>query len=212
MTNAIARSGPVHFQSLEAELELVRPHFRGETLNAGCGDRDLGPWLAAQGITRLINYDLQSAIEGAVLGSLENMPFADGTFQTILCNAVLEHVADINAVMAEIARVLAPGGRAVIAVPFLQPYHPCPGDFRRYTAQGLSDLGTSHGLASIAVHPVHSAAQSIGWILWEIAKEKGRLWKMVVWPIVFAWTRISLKTDPKIRKNANTFQIVFEKP
>jgi SAM-dependent methyltransferase len=53
---------------------------------------------------------------------VQNMPFADGSYDFVLCNHVLEHVADDGAALAEIARVLAPSGVAVITV---------PGDFRR---------------------------------------------------------------------------------
>lgn len=47
----------------------------------------------------------------------EHLPFADASFDLLLLHEVLEHVADDAASAAEIARVLAPGGRAVIFVP-----------------------------------------------------------------------------------------------
>ncbi|MDQ6662031.1 MAG: bifunctional 2-polyprenyl-6-hydroxyphenol methylase/3-demethylubiquinol 3-O-methyltransferase UbiG [Chloroflexota bacterium] len=40
----------------------------------------------------------------------ESLPFADGSFSTIVCLDVLEHVRNLQATIAEIARVLAPGG------------------------------------------------------------------------------------------------------
>ncbi len=45
-----------------------------------------------------------------VQGFAEQMPFADSSFSAIVCLDVLEHVNDLQATMAEIARVLAPGG------------------------------------------------------------------------------------------------------
>ena len=104
-----------------------------------------------------------------------------------------------------------PGGPAVISIPFLQPYHACPGDYRRYTSDGLVALGAQAGLATVALNPVHSAAQTLGWIAWAIAQEKGRLARALVWPIVFVWTRLSLGTDPRVVRNANTYQIVFRR-
>jgi SAM-dependent methyltransferase len=206
-----SRSGPVHFQPLERELAPVTRYFRGRLLNAGCGDRDLSAWLAALGVDEVTHYDIASGLPGAVIGPLEALPFADSSFDTILCNAVLEHVEKVDEVVGELARVLRPGGHAVIAVPFLQPYHECPRDFRRYTKEGLVALGEQAGLVAVAVNPVHSAAQTIGWILWAIAQEKGRLMRALVWPFVFAWTRLSLRTDPAIVRNANTYQIVFRR-
>jgi SAM-dependent methyltransferase len=205
------RSGPVHFQPLERELAPVTRYFRGRLLNAGCGDRDISAWLESLGVVETVDYDIASSLPHAVIGPLEAMPFADGSFDTLLCNAVLEHVEKVDEVVAELARVLKPGGHAVIAVPFLQPYHECPGDFRRYTREGLIALGEKAGLVAIEVNPVHSAAQTVGWILWAIAEEKGRLMRALVWPLVFAWTRLSLDTDARIVRNANTFQIVFRR-
>jgi SAM-dependent methyltransferase len=208
----ITRAGPVHFQPLEWELAPVARYFSGDLLNAGCGNRDLTSWFASCSVAEFTSYDIATDAEGAVTGSLEAMPFPDGRFDTILCNAVLEHVENVDAVMKELARVLKRGGYAVIAVPFLQPYHPCPGDYRRYTKDGLIALGASVGLDLVQALPVHSAAQSVGWILWETAVERGRLARAVAWPIVYVWTRLSLRTDLRIARNANTYQIVFRRP
>lgn len=43
-------------------------------------------------------------------GYAEALPYADGSFPVIVCLDVLEHVADLQATIREIARVLAPGG------------------------------------------------------------------------------------------------------
>lgn len=207
----LARSGPVHFQSLENELMPVARYFGGVMLNAGCGNRDLGPWLAQHGIVTTTNYDIASDLPDAIIGSLDTLPFAGDAYDTILCNAVLEHVEHPEAVVAELARVLRPGGHVILAVPFLQPYHECPRDFRRYSSEGLVALGEAAGLRVVAINPVHSAAQTLGWIAWEIAKERGRLARLLTWPIVYVWTRLSTRTDPRITRNANTYQIVFTK-
>jgi ubiquinone/menaquinone biosynthesis C-methylase UbiE len=46
------------------------------------------------------------------------LPFRPGSFRYVLCSEVLEHLEDDGAAVAEIARVLAPGGRVVITVPY----------------------------------------------------------------------------------------------
>jgi SAM-dependent methyltransferase len=46
-----------------------------------------------------------------------DIPFRDGEFDAILCSHVLEHVADDRKAMAELHRVLKPGGWAIILVP-----------------------------------------------------------------------------------------------
>src|ERR1700680_530067 len=173
------RIGPVHFQPLEWELEPVSRYLRGHLLNAGCGNRDISSYLRKAGIEHLTNYDIASTITGAVLGPLESMPFANAQFDSVLCNAVLEHVASAEAVVRGLVAVFVP-------------------------------VGEGAGLKAVAVHPVHSAAQTLGWIAWEIALErKSRLLRWVLWPVIYLATWIWIRTDPGILRNANTYQIVF---
>lgn len=52
-----------------------------------------------------------------VRADLQNLPFADDSFDVVICNHVLEHVDDDAAAMAEIRRVLAPDGWAILMHP-----------------------------------------------------------------------------------------------
>jgi SAM-dependent methyltransferase len=207
------RVGPVYFQPLEDELEPVLKFVSGHLLNAGCGTRDISSCLIANGVTQITKYDIESPDPDVVVGPLESMPFDGATFDSVLCNAVLEHVGNAEESIRELARVVKPDGHVVVAVPFLQPFHPDPTDFRRYTADGLADLGVRAGLEVVCVLPVHSIAQTLGWILWEYAQEKGgRLRKAAAYAIVLTATRLWHQTDSALVRNANTFQAVFRRP
>jgi len=207
------RVGPVYFQPLEQELSSVAQYLYGHLLNAGCGSRNINNYLLANAATKITNYDIASDDPDVIVGPLEAMPFEDGTFDSVLCNAVLEHVADAEEAIRELARVVKPNGHIVVAVPFLQPFHACPTDFRRYTADGLTALGRRAGLDIVCVLPVHSIAQTLGWIIWEYAQEKGgRIRRSVAWALAFVATRLWNRTDPTVFKNANTFQAVFRRP
>jgi ubiquinone/menaquinone biosynthesis C-methylase UbiE len=203
----------VHFQTLEQELAPVTKYLTGHVLNAGAGARDIGPYLRRAGAAQVTRYDLESFDPEVIIGPLEDIAFPDATFDSVLCNAVLEHVADVDQAIRELARVVRPGGHLVVAIPFLRPYHACPGDYRRYTADGLAALGRSVGLEVVDILPVHSIAQTLGWILWEWALEKGgRLRKAAAWSFAYAATRVSHRTDSALIRNANTFQAVFRRP
>ena len=209
----LVRVGPVHFQPLEQELEPVAHYLAGRMLNAGCGSRDVEPYLRTKGVSAITRYDIASTDPEVVIGPLESMPFEEGSFDSVLCNAVLEHVQDAGLAIAELARVVRKGGSVVVAVPFLQPYHPCPGDYRRYTADGLADLGRSAGLEVVEILPVHSFAQTFGWLLWASAQEKGGFFRRAAaYATAYLVTRIWNKTDRRLVQNANTFQAVFRRP
>ncbi|HHB89744.1 MAG TPA: class I SAM-dependent methyltransferase [Anaerolineae bacterium] len=76
-----------------------------------------GAWVVS------IDIDLPSMVEAhrhtahCLVAAGEQLPFPANAFDTILSHEVLEHVADDAAAVAEMARVLKPGGRAVIFVP-----------------------------------------------------------------------------------------------
>jgi len=69
-----------------------------------------------------ITADIESPL-AKVKMDIHRMPFEDNHFDALLCNHVLEHVQDDGVALAEIRRVLKPGGFAILQVPF---FHPVP--------------------------------------------------------------------------------------
>ena len=86
-------------------------------------DRD-GPSLvkAREGLAML---PAASATTGFVEGDAYRTPYADATFDAVICSEVLEHLEDYHAALAEIARVLKPGGVFVATVPRAWPERIC---------------------------------------------------------------------------------------
>jgi SAM-dependent methyltransferase len=64
---------------------------------------------------------------------LEELPMADGTYDLVLCNQVLEHIPEPLMVLKEIRRVLKPDGQAWLSAPLFYEEHEIPYDFHRYT-------------------------------------------------------------------------------
>lgn len=84
-------------------------------------------------------YDTSFAqVRPSILGDIQQLPFKDGSIQTIICTEVLEHVPYLFRAVAEIQRVLAPGGTVFVAAPFMWPTHDTLEyqDFWRITEQG----------------------------------------------------------------------------
>jgi SAM-dependent methyltransferase len=71
------------------------------------------------------------------------LPLADGSVDLVLSLELVEHVPEPAAVLAEIARVLKPGGTVILSVPSTVPRHD-DNDYWRFTAQGLGRLGSAH--------------------------------------------------------------------
>jgi ubiquinone/menaquinone biosynthesis C-methylase UbiE len=76
---------------------------------------------------------------------LTSIPVEAERFDRIICNQVLEHVPSPGAVLAELHRVLKPGGELWASAPLFYEEHEPPYDFYRYTQFGWNHLATSVG-------------------------------------------------------------------
>jgi SAM-dependent methyltransferase len=81
--------------------------------------------------------DIEPAQSVDIVGDARAMPLSDSCVDVVLITQVLEHVPDPVAVIAEIRRVLKPGGTLLLSVPSVFPQHGSPGDYWRYMPQGL---------------------------------------------------------------------------
>ena len=68
---------------------------------------DMSPGSVAAAHTHALTNGLKIAYR---VGRAESLPFADSAFDVVTCCDVLEHVDDLDRVLAEVARVLKPGG------------------------------------------------------------------------------------------------------
>lgn len=64
-------------------------------------------------------------------------PFESDSFDSLVSFEVMEHVDDIEVFFSEIVRVLKPGGKMIVSVPFCWMEHEKPNDYRRFTKIGL---------------------------------------------------------------------------
>ena len=80
---------------------------------------DVGPSRPLESFlrSRFEYVTLDSAAGADVIGDVQALPFADAAFDRILCSHVLEHVGDDRRALAELRRVLNPGGWGIVMVP-----------------------------------------------------------------------------------------------
>ncbi|MEA2478108.1 MAG: hypothetical protein QOJ07_30 [Thermoleophilaceae bacterium] len=99
----------------------------GSALDLGCGDGRLTPELRARRIVGADVSDVALARAGRRLTELDvelvrltperALPFADNSFDLVLCTETIEHVVDVQTLLSEVRRVLAPGGRLALSTP-----------------------------------------------------------------------------------------------
>ena len=81
-------------------------------------ERHLSPRIAALSPQRYVKCDLYPGASDIERVDIESMPFSDCSFDMVIANHVLEHVADDLRALREIYRVLRPGGRAILQTPY----------------------------------------------------------------------------------------------
>jgi len=74
------------------------------------------------------------------------------TFDVVICDQVLEHVVDPCVAARTLFELCVPGGHALVAVPFLVRIHAAPGDYWRFTPDGLRVLLERAGFDVPEVH------------------------------------------------------------
>jgi len=122
-------------------------------LDAGAGE---APYRELFGHCDYVTTDwtesVHSGAHGAdVIASLDALPLDDASFDAVVCTQVLEHVFEPARVLAELHRVLRPGGRLWMTVPLTWPLHEEPFDFYRYTPHGLTALLDRAGFDEVHV-------------------------------------------------------------
>jgi SAM-dependent methyltransferase len=162
---------PWHFQwlaahELYADLRRVCAGLDGRVLDVGCGDKPYRGWLT--GAREHVGIDVRGGPEvDHVIRTDEPWPLDSGSFDAVLCTQVLEHVVDVEHVLGEIDRVLGPGGRVVITVPFLYGEHGSPHDYRRFSLHCVRRLLPS-SYELLELKPQNRAGSTLGtmWLHW----------------------------------------------
>jgi ubiquinone/menaquinone biosynthesis C-methylase UbiE len=109
-------------------LDRLDPRPSDLAVDVGCGKGSYHPHLMARGARAILGLDTSPAMVAAtqsqanalglpviaIQGNAEALPLPDGTYNVALANHVLFFVADQRAALAELRRVLRPGGRVVM--------------------------------------------------------------------------------------------------
>jgi SAM-dependent methyltransferase len=167
----LRRIADLQFGSIWADLAVLLPRVHGTLADVGAGAqpfRDLLP----PGV-HYIAVDIEAAEQRFGYRAPETryycgarLPLTDGEAGTALCTETLEHVDEPVAFLHELRRVLCPGGRLILTVPFAARWHFVPHDYWRFTPAGLERMLAQAGFREIRVYARGGALAVAGYKVW----------------------------------------------
>ena len=139
------------YRFLRTELSACR----GRVLDVGAGQ---SPWRSLLNEAQYVGIDVEGAGEFGMQRKQDiiyydgkTIPFADSSFDHVLCVEVLEHVPEPALLLAEMARALRYDGTLVLTVPWSARLHHLPHDYGRFTRYGLASLLGQAGFTQIRI-------------------------------------------------------------
>jgi SAM-dependent methyltransferase len=126
-----------------AEFRDDKKYVKGRLLDIGCGDKPYKKFWSSVvsdhvGVDHELSFHGKSKVD--CTASAYSIPLADDSFDSVICNAVLEHLEEPEAALRECKRILRQGGIAIYSVPFIWHVHEEPRDFYRFSGFGLRYL------------------------------------------------------------------------
>lgn len=152
---------------IRAELDALPLPRPARILDAGCGSGRTMKELVDYGEVSGLELDPDAAemargrgLGEVITGRLEEMPWADASFDLITCLDVIEHTPDDGPALRELLRVCRPGGFLLVTVPaypaLWSRHDEANHHFRRYTRRSLREAVTAAGWAECRLSAFNS--------------------------------------------------------
>ena len=148
---------------LQKAMDGFSSKLKGRLLDVGCGSKPYQELFAVDDYIGL-DIDNESTRNRKIADYFYDgttFPFNDDEYDSILCNQVLEHVFNPDEFLSEIKRVLKPGGRLLLTVPFVWDEHEQPNDYARYSSFGLKALIDKNGFNVIGYKKIGTDVSTI---------------------------------------------------
>lgn len=165
---------------LRKAMSRFSSKLKGRLLDVGCGSK---PYQELFAVDDYIGLDIDSeASRNRKIADYfydgKTFPFNEDEYDSVLCNQVLEHIFNPDEFLSEIKRVLKPGGRLLLTVPFVWDEHEQPHDYARYSSFGLKALLDKNGFNVIGYKKIGADASIIFQLI------NAYLYKIIVkWPL-----------------------------
>lgn len=139
-------------RQLSHYLPLFNTHLSGSLLDLGCGPvpyYELYKPLVSENICvdyPASPYTTEFLDHPVDLNAVARLPFEDDRFDSILATELIAHVHRPDVLMSEVARVLRPGGKAIITTTFINWMGEYPYEYSHQSGPGLRQLAQSASL------------------------------------------------------------------
>jgi SAM-dependent methyltransferase len=173
-------------RQLWREIAAANASLSGPLLDVGCGIKPYRELFATESYVGLDIDSEESRSRGVADAFYDGaaFPFEAERFDSVLCNQVLEHVFNPDQFVSEIRRVLTPGGRLLLTVPFVWDEHEQPYDYARYSSYGLKALLERQGFKVVTHRKLLGDAsmlfQLVNAYLFKVTRTRSRAINLVV--------------------------------
>ncbi len=146
-------TNPFYFsrRGLFRAMTAFGKELHGALLDIGCGTKPYESYLS---VSRYVGVEIdtersRTTSKADIFYDGKWIPCENGSFDAVLANEVFEHVFNPSEFLTEVHRVLKPGGKFLLTVPFVWDEHEQPHDFARYTSFGLVHVLETHGFTVV---------------------------------------------------------------
>jgi SAM-dependent methyltransferase len=144
----------------------------------------------------------KSAKAQVVVGDALALPYPDGTFDAVIASEILEHIPDDDAAIAELIRVLRPGGTLAVTVPRWLPERICwllsdeyhaneGGHIRIYRADELRSTLVAGGLRFTGSRHAHALHAPYWWLKCAVGMENSENPAVKAYHRLLVWDMMS---------------------
>src|SRR6516225_3576415 len=173
----------------------VRSHCRGRLLDLGCGKVPFYA-LYREYVSETVCVDWNNSLHGtnyldAECDLTKDLPFADASFDSILLSDVLEHIPTPERLWRETARILKPGGKMLLNVPFCYRMHEEPYDYYRYTKYALQRFAQETGFDTILIKEIGGTPEIVVDIISKFIVRFGPIGRWTAIALQALWERLA---------------------